>query len=76
MTDQLVEISPKNLPILRDLYEPDGKKSYIAYATICNYIRWIEKDSNIKHVKIYCLNGDYSDGTFVATVNRISFDYF
>lgn len=68
MSDYLVEIEKINWPILKDLYTPDGEKSYTAFTTIDNYIRWFEEDSNIKHVKFVCLNGDFSDGTFVVTV--------
>lgn len=77
MTDRLTEILLEDLPILCDLYRPDGKKSYVAYMTICNYISWFRKDSNLKHVKFYCLNDDYSDGTFVvivSTLNKLCFN--
>ena len=67
--DQLTEIEPKDCQKLKNLYTPDGSKSYIAYTTIDNYIRWFEQDPNVKHVKIFSLNGDFSDGTFVVTVN-------
>lgn len=69
MSDSLVEIERKDLRTLKQLYAPDGIKSYIAYTTIDNYIRWFEQNSNIKHVKFFCLNGDFSDGTFVVTVS-------
>lgn len=69
MTDQLVEINPKDLQNLKTLYTPDGLKSYIAYMTIDNYIRWFEQNPNVKHIKFFSLNGDFSDGTFVVTVD-------
>lgn len=69
MTDQIVEIDKKDLPALKELYIPDGVKNYIAYTTIDNYIRWFEQDLNIKHIEFFCLNGDFSDGTFVVTVS-------
>lgn len=68
MTDQLVEIERKDWPKLKNLYTPDGSRSYIAYTTIDNYIRWFEQDPNVKDIKFLCLNGDFSDGTFVVTV--------
>lgn len=68
MTDRLVEIERKDLPSLKNLYNPDGSKSYIAFTTIDNYMRWFEQDPNVKHIKVFCLNGDFSDGTFVLTV--------
>lgn len=70
MTDHLVEIEPKDLYNLKNLYHPDGTKSYIAYLTIDNYIRWFEQDPHLKNVKVFCLNGDYTDGTFVLTVSE------
>lgn len=76
MTDQIVEINRKDWPKLKELYTPDGVKSYIAYTTIDNYIRWFDQDPNTKHVKFYCLNGDFSDGTFVVTVSDSLFYYF
>lgn len=72
MTDKLVEIEFKDLQNLKNLYIPDGTKSYIAYTTIDNYIRWIEQDPNVKLVKFFCLNGDFSDGTFVVTVKTLT----
>lgn len=71
MTDQLVEIQFKDLENLKNLYIPDGLKCYIAYATICNYISWLQQDPNeSKFIHFYCLNGDFSDGTFVVTVSK------
>lgn len=69
MTDRLVEIDRIDLSNLKNLYTPDGAKSYVAYTTIDNYIRWFEQDPNVKHIKFYCLNGDITDGTFVVTVS-------
>lgn len=69
MKDHLVEINPENWPILKNIYSPGGKKSYITYTTIDNYIQWQQKDSQLKHVKFFCLNSDFSDGTFIVTVN-------
>lgn len=69
MANRLVEIERKDWPKLRDLYQADGIRSYIAFTTIQNYICWFEQDPHIKHVKFYCLNGDFSDGTFVVTVS-------
>ncbi|XP_031631312.1 uncharacterized protein LOC116345775 isoform X2 [Contarinia nasturtii] len=66
--DQLVEINQKDLKRLQNLYKPDGYKRYITYTTIENYIRWLKQDPNLKDVKFFCLNGDFTDGTFVVTV--------
>lgn len=71
MTDRLVEIQRKDLSVLCDLYIQSGTKNYISYTTIDNYIRWFQQDPNVKHIKVFCLNGDFSDGTFVITVSMI-----
>ena len=68
MVDRLVEIDQKHLPNLKSLYTPDGSKSYIAYMAIDTYIRWFEQDPTVKHIKFFCLNGVFSDGTFDLTV--------
>lgn len=69
MANYLVEIDRKELPILQHLYKSNGTKSYIGYMTLNNYIRWFEQDPDVKHIKVFCLNGDFSDGTFVLTVS-------
>lgn len=69
MTDYLVEIAQKDWPSLKQIYFPDDPKKHVAYTTIDNYIRWFEQDPNVKHIKFFCLNGDYSDGTFVVIVS-------
>lgn len=69
MCDKLVEILFDDLPKLRDLYLPDWPKNMMGYSTIDNYINWLQLDSNIKHLHIYSLNGDWSDGTYVIVVS-------
>lgn len=69
MTDRLVEINRNELHHLKSIYEANNLETYIAYMTICNYIRWFENDSNIENLKFYCLNGDFSDGSFIVTVS-------
>ncbi|XP_055309494.1 uncharacterized protein LOC129573206 [Sitodiplosis mosellana] len=73
MVDKLTEIARRDLPILKSLYTPDGSKNYIAFATVDTYIRWFEQDPNVKHIKFFCLNGDFSDGTFVVTDHNVAF---
>lgn len=78
MCDQLTEINRDDLPKLRDLYSPDTRRSYNAYVALDTYIKWLERDSNVTHLKIYCLNGDYSHGSFVSIVKvsvYFTFDY-
>lgn len=71
MADRLVEIDQKDWQNLKNLYKPDGSKSYIAFTAIDNYIRWFQQNPSFKTIKFFCLNGDFSDGTFVVTVNFI-----
>lgn len=66
---QLTEISRKNLQSLRDLYTPDGKKYYTTYTAINNYCEWFKQNPDLKNIHFYCLNGDFSKGTFVVTVS-------
>lgn len=68
MSDCSVEIDRDDLIALKNLYLSDGSKSYIGYTTLDNYIRWFQQDPSVKHIKVFCLNGDFSDGTFVITV--------
>lgn len=69
-TDRLTEIAVADWPKLRDLYKPVANvtKSYTAFTTIENYIDWFKQDPNLGHVQFYCLNDDFSDGTFALTV--------
>lgn len=66
--DCLVEIDRKDWPILKQLYL-NVPKSFYAYISIDTYIRWTESDPNLDGVNIFCLNGNFSDGTFVAIVS-------
>lgn len=70
MTDKLVEVNRNELLILQNLFKSNGLKGYLGYMAIGNYIGFFEQDPNVKHVKIYCLNGNFSDGTFVITVRK------
>lgn len=63
--DRSVEINRKDLHTLRQMY---AKKNYMTYTTIDNYIQWFEQNPNLKHIRFVCLNGDFSDGTFIVTV--------
>lgn len=70
VSDRLVEITRKDLQILKKLYALNANaQNYVSYTTIENYIRWFERESYLKHVKVYCLNGSFSDGTFVIIVS-------
>lgn len=70
VADRLIEITRKNLEILKKLYALNGcAQSYVSYTTIDNYIRWFKQDSHLKHINVYCLNGNFSDGTFIIIVS-------
>lgn len=75
MSDRLTDISIEDLKRLRDLYTPDGRKSYAGFATIDNYLRWNshEQESNNENIKFFCLNGNIAGGTFVVIVSFIVF---
>lgn len=73
MTNRLIEIDRIDLPCLQSHYSRNGEnKTFLAYLVIDNYIRWFKDYPNIEGVKFFCLNGNFSDGTFVVTV-RIPF---
>jgi len=67
--NSLIEIPRSDWTKLRDLYvhkdtDPQG------YLCINNFIKWLEKDSDLK-VTFLSLNGDWqNDGTFVLTVSN------
>uniref|UniRef100_A0A182WFH2 N-acetyltransferase domain-containing protein n=1 Tax=Anopheles minimus TaxID=112268 RepID=A0A182WFH2_9DIPT len=66
-TDRLCIIPPNEWIELRDLFRESWPEHHVAYATIDNYIRWYEKDSTIKNLTIYCLNGSWrKDGTYLV----------
>lgn len=68
--DRLVEIPFEDLSTLKNMYKSkDGERTHIAYEAIDVHIRWLEQDPNANtYVKFYCLNGDFSDGTFFVMV--------
>lgn len=75
-SDRLCIIPPNEWNELRDLYRESWPEHHVAYATIDNYIRWYEKDSNIKNLTIYCLNGSWrKDGTYLVVDRYQLFAY-
>lgn len=72
MTDKLVVIEPKDLPSLKVLYEKDESNGVLASMAIDNYIQWIKQDPNVTDINFLCLNGDFSDGTFVVIASVFS----
>lgn len=75
--DRLVEMQQKDLRILRDLHAAkEGSRTSIALATIDIHIQWLEKDPNeSRYIKFFCLNGDFSDGTFIVIVSITHFHW-
>lgn len=71
MASRLVEINKPKLYYLRHLFAQQNKVKNVACSMIDNFIRIKNKDPN-KGVKLYCLNGDISDGTFLMTVSLYS----
>lgn len=67
-SNKLVEIKPSEWKKLRDLYTSNWPLDIIGYFTVDNFIRWYEKDPNVKNLKFYSLNDDWSDGTFICLV--------
>lgn len=69
MEDQAVKIDSKNWSEIRKLYLPETAETILGLSTLSNYIRWNEREAPISNLTIYCLNGDWSDGTFVVLVS-------
>lgn len=68
MTNRLIEIGRDDLEVVKNLYKLNRFRSEIGYMTLKNYAQWFEQDQQVKHIHIFCLNGDFSDGTFVLIV--------
>lgn len=73
MDNKLTEINRKDFSLLKKLYNPNDTNGYTGYTTVDTYIRWFQQysDDTAKNdkIKFYCLNGDFSRGTFVVTVS-------
>lgn len=68
MTDKLVEIPVNEWLELRDLYLDNWPENMNGYYTMDNFINWVIRKPDIKHLWVYSLNGDWSDGTFIVVV--------
>lgn len=66
MCHKLVEIPTIQWPDLRDMYIK-RKDRASCYNTIQTFINWKNKEPKMS-LKIYSLNGNWKDGTFVAKV--------
>lgn len=67
--NRLVKIPKQNWSELRDLFKVNWPENILGYSTIDNYYTWNKKDSDIKDLVIYSLNGDWSDGTYIVIVS-------
>ena len=70
IADKLVEVSQMEWIELRDMFLINWPENHVAYHTIDNFVQWFRKESDIKNLKIYSLNGSWrSDGTYVIVVS-------
>lgn len=68
MGEKITEIDRKDLTLLKALYISNGPKHFTTCITIDNYIRCFQQNSNVNDITFFCLNGDFSDGTFIVVV--------
>lgn len=70
LEDKLITCPEEYRKSLRDLYLYEWPKNAFGYYTVHNYIQLCERNKDFeKHSKIYCVNGDWTDGTFIYVVN-------
>lgn len=70
MCDKLVEVEMVHWSNLRDLYLHNWPVNFLGYYTLDNFVNWIRLEPSIKDLHIYCLNGEWNDGTFIAIVSK------
>lgn len=66
-----VEVPFSEWTHLREVFKVDWPRHCLPYINIQNYERLHEN----MDTKIYCLNGDWSDGTIILKVNIIKIFY-
>lgn len=71
MTDsKLVAIPPNDWLRLRNLYRQNWPANLLGFYTVDTFLRWQEQETEIKHLIIYSLDGDWEkDGTYVCIVS-------
>lgn len=52
--------------MLRNIFQPNISKNYLSSSLLDYYIRWLEQSPESLDIVLYSLNGDWSDGTFLA----------
>lgn len=68
--NKLLTCPKENRKNLRDLYLFEWPKNVFGYYTVHNYIKLCKRSKDFEnHSKIYCVNGDWSDGTFIYVVS-------
>lgn len=67
--DKLQEVPRDDLPKLRSMFLRDWPNHCLGYGTLQNYEHWYKKDPNYSDGRVYCLNGDWSDGSFMVIVS-------
>lgn len=65
----LCKITSDNWTELRDKFLINWPINMMGYYTVDNFIRWTQKEPNVKNVEFFSLDGDWSDGTFAAIVS-------
>lgn len=69
ITEKLKEVEKEDLPKLKQMYLLDWPKYSLGHGILHNYEQWYEKDPSYSDGKVYCLNGDCSDGTLIVIVS-------
>ena len=69
MIDALKKIPQSEWENLRDLYLASWPETCYGYYAIDNYVQWKRKGISLENFHIFCLNGDWSDGTFIIEVS-------
>lgn len=70
MADFASKVDRAFWPKLRDKFAPSHSESFLGFSTIDFYIRFFQSEPDLPEaaVEIYCLNCDWSDGTFALVV--------
>lgn len=66
-TEDILQLMPdEKLPELQQLFEKDCPRTSHVYSLIGLCMQWRKSAPAENNVLVYCPNGDFSDGTFVA----------
>lgn len=67
--NKLVEVYENDWIDLRNLYRAQWPKNIVTYYILDNFIGWVKQQPGFKHLHVYSLNGDWTDGTFALIVS-------